>query len=75
MHVMIYTITIIISYDNSQCEITHGSEYNHVGNYSLPATIIPYNTKVASHYIAKISGLATQNLIDSLRLLLIRMLI
>ena len=48
------------------------------GTYSLPATIIPYNTNVASHYIAgpvKISGLATQNLIDSLRPLLIRMLI
>ena len=30
MHVMFYTIIIIISYDNSQCEITHRSKYNHV---------------------------------------------
>ena len=30
MHVMFYTITIIVSYDNSQCEITHRSKYNHV---------------------------------------------
>ena len=41
MHVMFYTITIIVSYDNSQCEITHRSKYTIMyGNYGLLATIV-----------------------------------